>query len=95
MKMKPTVNTQRRLQSLPRVGRGAAAIIVSLTIFTSLGLARSSQAVPMLFTLTGVTLNDGATATGSSYLIISPSIRITLCSPFRVTSPAPACMRWI
>ena len=65
MKMKPTVNTQRRLQSLPRVGRGAAAIIVSLTIFTSLGLARSSHAVPMLFTLTGVTFNDGATATGS------------------------------
>ena len=65
MKMKPTVNTQRRLESLPRVGRGAAAIIVSLTIFTSLGLAQSSHAVPMLFTLTGVTLNDGATATGS------------------------------
>ena len=65
MKMKPTANTQRRLQSLPRVGRGAAAIIVSLTIFTSLGLARSSHAMPMLFTLTGVTFNDGATATGS------------------------------
>jgi hypothetical protein len=25
-------------------------------------------------------------------LIISPSIRITLCSPFRVTLPAQACM---
>ena len=65
MKMKQTVNTQLRLQSLPRVGRGAAAIIVALTIFTSLGLARSSHAMPMLFTLTGVTFNDGATATGS------------------------------
>src|SRR4029450_13246522 len=30
-----------------------------------------------------------------SYLIISPSTRITLCSPFRVTSPAQACMHWI
>src|SRR5215510_2713931 len=29
-----------------------------------------------------------------SYLIISPSIRITLCSPFQVTSPAPAYMLW-
>jgi hypothetical protein len=38
---------------------------VSLTIFTSFGLARPSHAVPMLFTLTGVTFNDGATATGS------------------------------
>ena len=65
MKMKPTVNTQLNLQSLLRVRRGAAAIIVTLTIFTSLGLARSSHAVPILFTLTGVTFNDGATATGS------------------------------
>ena len=63
--MKPTVNTQLNPQSLPRVRRAAAAIIVTLTILTSLGLARSSHAVPMLFTLTGVTLNDGATATGS------------------------------
>src|SRR5215831_19630367 len=64
MKMKPTVNTQLNPQSLPRVPR-AAAIIVALTILTSLALARSSHAMPMLFTLTGVTLNDGATATGS------------------------------
>ena len=42
-----------------------AAIIVALTICTSLGLTPSSHAVPMLFTLTGVTFNDGATATGS------------------------------
>ena len=63
--MKPTVKTQLKPQSLPRVRRAAAAIIVTLTILTSLGLARSSHAVPMLFTLTGVTLNDGATATGS------------------------------
>jgi hypothetical protein len=65
MKKKPAANTQLNLQSLPRVRRCAAAIIVTLTILTSLGLARSSQAVPMLFTLTGVTFNDGATAGGS------------------------------
>ena len=65
MKMKPTVNTQINLQSLPRVHRGGAAIIVALTIFIGLSLARSSHAVPMLFTLTDVTFNDGATATGS------------------------------
>jgi hypothetical protein len=65
MKMKPTVNTQINLQSSPRVRRCAAAIIVALTILTSLGFARSSQAVPMLFTMTGVTFNDGATAGGS------------------------------
>ena len=65
MKTKPAINTQLDLRSLPRVRRGAAAIIVFLIIFTSLGLARSSHAVPMLFTLTGVTFNDGATGTGS------------------------------
>jgi hypothetical protein len=65
MKTKPAINTQLNLRSLPRVRRGAAVTIVALTIFTSLGLARSSDATPMLFTLTGVTFNDGATATGS------------------------------
>jgi hypothetical protein len=38
---------------------------VLIVIFGSLALARSSDATPMLFTLTGVTFNDGATATGS------------------------------
>jgi hypothetical protein len=65
MKRRPAINTQPNLQSLPRVRRCAAAIIVTLTVLTSLGLARSSHAVPMLFTMTGVTFNDGATATGS------------------------------
>ena len=38
---------------------------VLIVILGSLAFARSGDAVPMLFTLTGVTLNDGATATGS------------------------------
>ena len=40
----------------------ASALIV---ILASLAFARSSDATPMLFTLTGVTFNDGATASGS------------------------------
>jgi hypothetical protein len=39
--------------------------LVLIVILASLALARSSDATPMLFTLTGVTFNDGATATGS------------------------------
>jgi len=38
---------------------------VLIVILGSLTFAHSSDATPMLFTLTGVTLNDGATATGS------------------------------
>src|SRR5262245_43881357 len=38
---------------------------VLIVIFGSLSFARSGHATPMHFTLTGVTLNDGATATGS------------------------------
>src|SRR5262245_18040723 len=42
--------------------RCASLLIV---VLGSLVIARSSDATPMLFTLTGVTFNDGATATGS------------------------------
>jgi hypothetical protein len=42
--------------------RCASLLIV---ILGSLAFARSADAVPMLFTLTGVTFNDGATGTGS------------------------------
>ena len=38
---------------------------VLIVILGSLAFARSGDATPMLFTLTGVTFNDGATATGS------------------------------
>ena len=38
---------------------------VLIVILGSLVIARSSDATPMLFTLTGATFNDGATATGS------------------------------
>jgi len=38
---------------------------VLIVILGSFAFARSSDATPMLFTLTGVTFNDGATATGS------------------------------
>src|SRR5437762_14062293 len=65
MKMKRTVNARLNLQSLSRVHRGGAAIIVALAIFTSLGLVSSSHALPMLFTLMGVAFSDGATAAGS------------------------------
>ena len=44
---------------------------VLIVIFGGVALARSSHAVPMRFTLTGVTLNDGATATGS--FVFSPT----------------------
>ena len=38
---------------------------VLIVILASLAFARSSDATPMLFTLTGVTFNDDATASGS------------------------------
>ena len=38
---------------------------VLIVILASLALARSSDATPMLFKLTGVTFNDGSTASGS------------------------------
>jgi hypothetical protein len=37
---------------------------VLIVILSSLAFARSSDATPMLFTLTGVTFNDGSTASG-------------------------------
>src|SRR5215469_4697722 len=40
-------------------------ILALLAILGNFTFAYSSHAVPMLFTLTGVTFNDGATATGS------------------------------
>src|SRR5262245_28040283 len=40
-------------------------LIAFLAVLASLGFARSGYATPMLFTLTGVTFNDAATATGS------------------------------
>src|SRR5438067_3784158 len=53
MKTKPFLKT-----------RCASVLIV---ILASLALARSSEATPMLFTLTGVTFNDGSTASGSFF----------------------------
>ena len=50
-----------KTKSLPKTRR----LLALLAVLGSLALARSSHAVPMRFTLTGVTLNDGATATGS------------------------------
>src|SRR5205814_9327682 len=50
-----------KTKSLPKT-RSVLALLVSLGSFT---FAYSSDATPMLFTLTGVTLNDGAAATGS------------------------------
>jgi len=42
--------------------RGFLALI---GVFGNLALAPSSDATPMLFTLTGVSFNDGSTASGS------------------------------
>lgn len=50
-----------KTKSLPKT----RSVLALLAILGSLTFAHSSHAVPMLFTLTGVTLNDGATATGS------------------------------
>ena len=58
-------NDELNFRSLSKVRRYAAAFILALTIASSFGFARSSSAVPLLFTLTGVTFNDGATASGS------------------------------
>ena len=58
-------NAESNYQSRRRFPRAIAALVLALTILASLSFARSSHAVPMLFTLTGVTFNDGATATGS------------------------------
>ena len=43
----------------------ARRLLAVLAVLGSLALARSSDATPMLFTLTGVTFNDGSTASGS------------------------------
>ena len=58
-------NAESNYQSRRRFPRAIAALVLALTILASLSFARSSHAMPMLFTLTGVTFNDGATATGS------------------------------
>jgi hypothetical protein len=50
-----------KTKSLPKTRR----LLALLAVVGSLALARSSDATPMRFTLTGVTFNDGATATGS------------------------------
>ncbi len=52
-------------KSLPKTRRHVSALILALTLFSSLALARSAVAVPFLYTLTGVTFDDGAAATGS------------------------------
>ena len=46
-------------------------ILALLGLVGSLALARSSDAAPMVFTLTGVSFNDGSSATGS--FIFNPS----------------------
>ena len=75
MKMKSMAssakNGEPNFRSLSKVRRYAAAFILALTIAGSFGFACSSSAVPLLFTLTGVTLNDGATASGS--FVFNPS----------------------
>ena len=50
-----------KTKSLPKT----RSVLALLGILGSLTFAHSSDATPMLFTLTGVTFNDGATATGS------------------------------
>ncbi len=69
MKTKSTTSStnseEQNFRSLPKVRRYAAAFILALAVAGSFGFARSSSAVPLLFTLTGVTFNDGATASGS------------------------------
>jgi hypothetical protein len=56
-----------KTKSLPKTRR----LLALLAVVGSLALARSSDATPMRFTLTGVTFNDGSTATGS--FIFNPS----------------------
>jgi hypothetical protein len=58
--------TNRRNRNMkPQSFLKTRCALVLIVIFGSVALARSSHAVPMLFKLTGVTLNDGATVTGS------------------------------
>ena len=58
-------NHESNFRSLPKLRRYVAAFSLAVAIACSFGLARSTSAVPLLFTLTGVTFNDGATASGS------------------------------
>ncbi len=58
-------------RSSPKARRYGAALILTLAIVASFGFARTSSAVPLLFTLTGVTFDDGGTASG--FFIFNPS----------------------
>ena len=64
-------NAESNYQSRRRFPRAIAALVLALTILASLSFARSSNAVPLRFTLTGLTFNDGATASG--FFILNPS----------------------
>ncbi len=56
-----------KFRALPSIRRFGAALILALTIAATFGLARTSDAVPFRFTLSGVTFNDGSTASGYFY----------------------------
>ena len=58
-------NTALNFRSLPKIRRHVTVLALVLSVLGSLSFARSSVAVPLLFTLTGVTFDDGATAAGA------------------------------
>jgi hypothetical protein len=67
-------NDKLNFRSWSKVRRYAATFSLAVTIAGNFGSARSSSAVPLDFTLTGVTFNDGATASG--FFIFDPSRQI-------------------
>jgi hypothetical protein len=67
-----------------KIRRRVPALVLGVVLLTILGFARSSLAVPFTFTLTGVTFNDGATASG--YFIFDPST--STYGPFSITTTA-------
>jgi len=75
MKTNPETRTKVKIYSLSARIRAKSVerkvALLSILIFTAVVFARSSLAVPLTFTLTGVTFDDGATASGS--FVFNPS----------------------
>lgn len=79
MKIKMTTDTLGEMQrstfgSLAKIRRHAAAFIVLVSVLVGFGFARTTVATPLVFTLTGVLFNDGATASG--YFVLDHSTGI-------------------
>ena len=59
-----------KLAALPIPGR-SLIFVLGLTLFISFSVGKSSFAIPFTFTLTGVTFDDGATASG--FFVFNPT----------------------